>query len=184
MLCSCRAPVPRQRLAPQDALAPPCPAASCPPEAAAAAATAAPVVPPYAPAPLPYQVTGDWAAPGIALPWPEDEYVRDGGDDGAPVTVAPDWTVYGLELEDTVAHYDTADGRTLVEPSNKVSVYAPCFGAVRVVTRLAANEQAEPVIGIEQPVRVVRHEETLIPASSLQREQAERQAGARSPACI
>jgi uncharacterized repeat protein (TIGR01451 family) len=176
MFCSCRAGVRGPGSAPQAALSPPCPA---PEETMAVAAEAGPAMPQFAPTPLPYQVTGTWAPPGIALPWPEDEYVRDGGDDGSPVAVAPDWTVYGLELEDTVAHYDTTDGRTLVEPSNKVSVYAPCFGAVRTVTRLAANEQAEPVVGFDVPIRIGRHDETLIPASSLQRVQAERQAGAK-----
>jgi uncharacterized repeat protein (TIGR01451 family) len=142
-----------------------------------AVAETGPAVPQFVPAPLPYEVTGSWAPPGIALPWPEDEYVRDGGDDGAPVIVSPEWQVYNLELEDTVAHYDAEDGRTFVEPSNKVSVYAPCFGAVRTVTRLAGNEQAQPVLGVDGPMRVARHDETLIPASSLQRVQAERQAG-------
>jgi uncharacterized repeat protein (TIGR01451 family) len=136
-------------------------------------------MPMLVPGPLPYQVTGPWSPPGIALPWPEDEYLRDGGDDGAAVAVSPDWTVYGLDLEDTIAHYDTVDGRTLIEASNKVTVYAPCFGAVRTVTRLAGNEQAEPPAEADLRQQVVRQDETIIPASSLQRVQLERATGAK-----
>jgi uncharacterized repeat protein (TIGR01451 family) len=172
--CSCRANLANQGLAPQAMTTPPCPS---PEETTAAIAEAGPAMPQLAPIPLPYQVTGAWAPPGIALPWPEDEYVRDGGDDGAPVMVAPDWNVYGLGLEDTIAHFDTTDGRTMIEASNKVTIYAPCFGAVRTVTRLAGNEQAQPVLGVDTPIRVVRHDESLMPVSSLQRVQADRQAG-------
>lgn len=179
-LCSCRTNLHGSGLAPVAA-APPCPAPAddCP--CCAPAAPMSPAVPQFAPAPLPYEVTGDWAPPGIARPWPEDEYVRDGGDDGSPVAVSPDWQVYGLELEDTVAHFDTTDGRTLIEASNKVNVYAPCFGAVRTVARIAGSEQTEPIAGVDLPVRVVKHEEALVPASSLQRQQAERQAGLKAP---
>ncbi len=174
--CSCRTNLNSQGLAP-TATMPPCPAgADCIP----AVADAGPAMPQFAPPPLPYEVTGSWAPPGIALPWPEDEYVRDGGDDGAPVMVSPEWQVYNLELEDTVAHFDTADGRTLIEASNKVSVYAPCFGAVRTVARIAGNEQTQPVLGVDNPMRLARNDETLIPASSLQRVQAERQAGLKA----
>ncbi|HVU86885.1 MAG TPA: hypothetical protein VHD36_06165 [Pirellulales bacterium] len=180
-LCSCRAPLHPSGLAPAAAT-PPCPAGEeCMPAVAQVAPVMAPMMPGFAPTPLPYEVQGSWAPPGIALPWPEDEYVRDGGDDGPPVLVSPDWQVYNLEMEDTVAHYDTEDGRTLVEPSNKVNVYAPCFGAVRTVTRLAGNEQTQPPLGVDTPIRIARNDETLIPASSLQRVQAERQAGMRVP---
>ena len=116
-------------LAPQAAMSPPLPCRRRCTRAVAEAAVS-PAMPQFAPAPLPYQVTGAWAPPGIALPWPEDEYVRDGGDDGSPVTVSPDWTVYGLELEDTVAHFDTTDGRTMIEPRTRSAfthpASAPC----------------------------------------------------------
>ena len=62
---------------------------------------------------------------------PPDEYICDGGDDGLPVGVRADWRVDGLEQEDTVAHYDTLDGRVVVQPSNRVCIYAPRFAAVR-----------------------------------------------------
>lgn len=137
------------------------------------------MVPPGPPplAPMPYQVTGTWRPPGLALPWPEDEYLEDGGDNGPPVLVAPDWKVYGLELEDTIIHFDTEDGRTMVEASNVVELYAPRFGAVRMITRLAENEQATPLGAYDVPVKLGLYDEFDTPISSLQREQAIRQDG-------
>ncbi|MBI2825703.1 MAG: DUF11 domain-containing protein [Planctomycetia bacterium] len=178
VLCSCRAPIARHGLAPPSAMA----EAPCPPAdiGAAAVADAGPALMMPAPPPLPYQVTGTWKPPGIGDPWPEDEYLEDGGDHGVPVAVAPDWRVYGLELEDTIVHADTLDGRTLVEPSNVVELYAPRFGSVRMITRLAANDQAEPVAGFDQPMRVVKHDEVIIPTTSLQNLQPERQGGLKA----
>lgn len=49
--------------------------------------------------------------------------------------------LYGLEPEDTILHFDTLDGRTLVEPSNRVYVYAPRFAAVRHVTGVHENDR-------------------------------------------
>jgi uncharacterized repeat protein (TIGR01451 family) len=69
------------------------------------------------------------------------EYLADGGDGIAKTRVEKDWTVKNLETEDTVAHFDTLDGRTLVEPSNRVLLYAPRFGAVRKIEGLLNNTQ-------------------------------------------
>ncbi|MEM7455081.1 MAG: hypothetical protein AAF456_12090 [Planctomycetota bacterium] len=63
-----------------------------------------------------------------------DELIYDGYDRGRPVMVDQDWTVYGLDTEDTVGHFDTLDGRRLVSPSNRVAIYAPRFGTVRQVS--------------------------------------------------
>ena len=37
--------------------------------------------------PLPLMATGPWSPPGIRQPWPEDEYLRDGGDARLPAKV-------------------------------------------------------------------------------------------------
>jgi uncharacterized repeat protein (TIGR01451 family) len=129
--------------------------------------------------PLPYQVHGEWSPPGIATPWPPEEYLCDGGDKGSPVAVSPNWEVYGLGMEDTVAHYDALDGRTMVEPSNKVCIYAPRFGAVRVVSRIAENENIDQAGGVEVPRQLVNAERVAIPASSLQRYQARGDVGTK-----
>ena len=51
--------------------------------------------------------------------------------------------ILGLKMEDTVAHFDTLDGRTVVEPSNEVCLYSPRFGAVRQVVSLVADEERQ-----------------------------------------
>jgi uncharacterized repeat protein (TIGR01451 family) len=136
--------------------------------------------PPCGP-PLPYQAHGTWKPPGISCPWPPEEYLCDGGDDGSPVAVSPNWEIYGLGLEDTVAHYDSLDGRTLVEPSNKVCVYAPRFGAVRVVTRIAENENIDQARGVGLQQQLVKAERVAVPTSSLQRYQARGHIGTKMP---
>ncbi len=103
-----------------------------------------------------------WAPPGIRRPWPLDEYLCDGGDRDAPVFVRHDFQVKGLDLEDTVAHFDTLDGRTIVEPSNRVCVYAPRFASVRKVRALVATEQHERVDNYERRVLPVVGEEVQI----------------------
>lgn len=74
------------------------------------------------------------------VPW-QKEYLVDGGDGIAQTSIEEDWTVRNLETEDTVAHFDTLDGRTLVEPSNRVFLYAPRFGAIRKIEGVLNNTQ-------------------------------------------
>lgn len=116
--------------------------------------------------------TGAWRPPGIAGVWPEDEYLHDGGDTGPHVYVDEDWEVYNLEMEDTVAHFDTLDGRRLVEPSNRVDLYAPRFGAVRSVSAPLLNEQVTALEGVERPTGPERVEDLQFAASSKQQQQA------------
>src|SRR5437773_308007 len=75
------------------------------------------------------------------LPGPSDEYLCDGGDFGTPAGVTTDRKIAGLEPEDAISHYDTADGRVLVTPSNRVCIYAPRFAAVRRVVEVASHQQ-------------------------------------------
>ena len=77
--------------------------------------------------PMPMNNMGPWRPPGIECPWPYDEYIFDGGDNDGQVRVRDDWSLLGLDPEDTVAHYDTLDGRTIVKPTHRVCIYAPPF---------------------------------------------------------
>ena len=56
---------------------------------------------------MPYTPRGPWAPPGIRQPWPADEYLRDGGDEGVPAMVSGRHELGGVEPEDTVAVYQT-----------------------------------------------------------------------------
>ncbi len=105
--------------------------------------------------PMPYAPQGPWSPDGIAKPWPADEYLRDGGDRNRPAGVNQKTReVLGLGMEDTVAHYETADGRTLVEPSNEVHIYSPRFGAVRQVVGLNAYEEKQQLGGVHKPQKL------------------------------
>ncbi|MGA2619250.1 MAG: DUF11 domain-containing protein [Thermoguttaceae bacterium] len=101
--------------------------------------------------PLPYTPIGPWQPPGIASPWPPDEFIVDGGNAGPPIRVTRQGEVRGLQMEDTVAHFNTLDGRTLVEPSNTVYLYAPRFGAVRQVINAKVDQQRDRAAGVYKP---------------------------------
>jgi uncharacterized repeat protein (TIGR01451 family) len=147
---------------------------------------AGPQVPPAAPpgwelgVPIPYTPSGPWAPPGIAKPWPQDEYLADGGDKGIQVAVGDNRQVRGLEMEDTVACFDTLDGRTVVEPSNQVFLYSPRFGAVRQVTGARENDQMIASSGMHQPIRLVSTGEVAMPGSAKQNVETVRQIGEKS----
>ena len=78
-----------------------------------------------------------------------DEYICDGGDAVGEVQVLPDWSLRGLDPEDTVGHFDTVDNKVEVEASNRVCIYAPRFAAVRKVTSPFQNEKYDQAL-IEQ----------------------------------
>jgi uncharacterized repeat protein (TIGR01451 family) len=91
--------------------------------------------------------------------------------------VRRDWTLRGLDLEDTVAHYDTLDGRTIVEPSNRVCIYAPRFAAVRTVKGLDANLQYQGLVLSEDRAAPRQSNETLLAGTKLQQQQLQGQLG-------
>ncbi len=117
--------------------------------------------------PIPQGIVTPWKPPGIAGPWPEDEYLWDGGEH-YPIVVTSDLEVKGLELEDTIVHYDTIDGRTVVEPTNRVVIYSPRFGAVRQVTAALASHKPEGLVQIDQPVSPALEEEEQMAGTALQ----------------
>ncbi len=97
---------------------------------------------------------GGWRPPGIRCPWPEDEYLCDGGDKIPSVKVRDDWSVKGLQLEDTVVHFDTLNGETHVEPSNRVCIYAPRFASVRKVYGAIQYDHLDRIARVDQPIPV------------------------------
>ena len=71
-----------------------------------------------------------------------EEYVCDGGDSGLRAEVDGKWNIKGLEVEDTIAHFDTLSGDVEIVSSNKACVYAPRFAAVRQVRNVLVSEQS------------------------------------------
>jgi len=99
---------------------------------------------------------------------PLDEYLCDGGDCGQEVGVRRDWTIEGLNQEDTVAHYDTVGGCVLVAPSNRVCIYAPRFAAVRRVVNASESLQRELINVLEDDMVLGVADARDEPATSLQ----------------
>jgi uncharacterized repeat protein (TIGR01451 family) len=82
-------------------------------------------------------------------------------------------------MEDTIAHFDTLDGRTLVKPSNKVCIYAPRFGSVRSVLGADGFEGKESLVRHDIPTRIAIEEEMLLANTTLQQTQTDRAVGSK-----
>jgi len=134
--------------------------------------------------PLPYSPQGPWSPPGIRQPWPEDEYLRDGGDEGRPAGPGKEHEILGVGMEDTVAAYETLDHRTLVEPSNEVYIYSPRFGAVRQVVGLMANEERQRAGGVHKPLQPDAPTTTQLVGNAKQNVQLDDQISARPAAAL
>jgi uncharacterized repeat protein (TIGR01451 family) len=93
---------------------------------------------------------------------PYDEYICDGGDNAPGVEVRRDWSVHGLDQEDTIVHFDTLKGDTEWTASNKVCLYAPRFGAVRQVTGMVVNDQADRLADARKGIPLVTDQELKI----------------------
>lgn len=74
-----------------------------------------------------------------------DEYIVSGGDANGQVVAREDWSIENLESEDSVAHFDTIDGRILIEPTNRVFLYSPRFGAVRQIVGPIEGDHREGI---------------------------------------
>ncbi len=125
--------------------------------------------------------THPWAPPGIPHPWPADEWVIDGGDRARKVNVAQDWSVHGLDEEDTVVHFDTLDGDLIVQPSNRVAVYAPRFAAVRRVDGIVQNEYTYGMLSNHQVQELERQRGTNIDLGLTQQLQPKRHSVLNTP---
>ena len=111
-----------------------------------------------------------WAPDGIALPWPHDEYICDGGDLNEDANIKKDQSVVGVDQEDTIAHFKTLDGRKEITHSNKVCIYAPRFAAVRHMTVPITTEVHERMAGIEKTDKLNLHNLKQGPTTAIQPE--------------
>lgn len=125
----------------------------------------APAVEPWCPDGVP---CGGWRPPGLTCPWPEDEYLCDGDDKIPSVRVREDWSLDGLQLEDTIVHYDTLDGETFVEPSNRVCIYAPRFASVRKVYGVVQYDHLDRIARVDNPVPIEGLDDVQKPTTSIQ----------------
>jgi uncharacterized repeat protein (TIGR01451 family) len=118
--------------------------------------------------PIPLVNVPPWVPPGISGPWPQDEYLEDGGDRDVPANLGDAGDVHGLELEDTVAVYETIDGEKRIKPSNRVCLYAPRFAAVRQVTTLVENLQNDQLTAVRMPLAPHLNQEDRLATTAVQ----------------
>jgi uncharacterized repeat protein (TIGR01451 family) len=102
-----------------------------------------------------------------------DEYIASGSDTDRPVYVEG-WTVHNFSPGSTIAHFDTLDGRVHVEPSNRLHIYAPRFGAIRKVEGLL-NEGQITALMESRDQQILRQNKNI-----LQTGFAEHESGTRS----
>ncbi|MEC9094091.1 MAG: hypothetical protein VX438_15385, partial [Planctomycetota bacterium] len=82
-----------------------------------------------------------WSSDGS--PWPQDEYLFDGGDKNRKAKIGPDFSIKGLDIEDTIIHFDTLDGERRVTETNRVPIYSPRFASVQKKYGLIVSHQTE-----------------------------------------
>jgi len=112
------------------------------------------------------------------------EYLFDGGDRKLQVKVGDDWKVKGLDMEDTVGHFDTIDGERVVVPSNRVEIYAPRFASVGKVGNMTSANSFEK-IGKVDDTRITFQSGTFdIAASSKQNVAPVRSLGSKSASAL
>jgi len=99
-----------------------------------------------------------WNPPGISPPWPQDELLADGGD-LPPFAGIQGETLGGINPEDAVAQFTSEDGKTQVQPFNRVFIYSPRFASVRQVVGVRQGEQAERVGGVYSPTQLAQSAE-------------------------
>lgn len=86
-----------------------------------------------------------------------DEYLCDGGDQGRPTSVGKDGTIV-LQFEETVGTFLDDDAARHVEPSTRVCVYAPSFGAVRTISQPILDHTYDSVSGVKDQLAAVGYE--------------------------
>jgi uncharacterized repeat protein (TIGR01451 family) len=96
------------------------------------------------------------------------EYIFDGGDQQPTVMINQDWTTDGVDPTDTVVYYETVTGELCVQPSNRVPIYAPRFGAVRQVSGAELAEQAVGPNRILAPVAPGRLDDAELAGAVMQ----------------
>lgn len=128
----------------------------------------------------PASVADEWAPAGASSCSPSgagcggvpyrspDEYLCDGGDVKAEVKVLKNFDVRNIDMTDTVGHFDTLDGRRMVEKSNRVCIYAPRFAAVRRIDRPFAQEALKTASQYNRDLRLNSQEHHALVGSMLQ----------------
>jgi|GEM_PF-1838203 uncharacterized repeat protein (TIGR01451 family) len=112
--------------------------------------------------------------------WPADEYLLQGGDREQHVNVGRDWSVDNLDSEDAVVHYHTLEGELVIQPTNRIPIYAPRFGSVRRMDGMIQLKAQEKLAGYDRPTGLIQSDRTTGTHDLLQQEQLQHNLVARS----
>jgi uncharacterized repeat protein (TIGR01451 family) len=127
-----------------------------------------------------YFRSGPWNQYGID----PQAFLCDGGDASPRARVQANASLGGIGMEDTVVKYKTDRGEVEIQPSNRVCIYAPRFGAVRQLSRAVIDERTVAAGGVilpEGPVGIDRKQ----PSSAVTAQHsAERNVAARGPDAV
>lgn len=96
------------------------------------------------------------------------EYIFDGGDQQPAVVIKEDWSTAGVDPTDTVVYYETLAGSVCVQPTNRVPIYAPRFGAVRQVSGLQLAMRAQGTQRVLAPIGAERFDEKSLAGTVVQ----------------
>jgi uncharacterized repeat protein (TIGR01451 family) len=100
-----------------------------------------------------------------------DEFLFDGGDRNYPYHYEGRVRA-GLDSEDAVIEYMDHRGRPYVKPTNRVAIYAPRFGAVRMVTGPETDQSIDKAVGAMAMTPGVGLENRVASIDHTQRDQA------------
>ncbi len=122
----------------------------------------------------------NWRPPGIPGPWPADEYLLQGGDREQTVNVGKDWSIDNLDSEDAIVHYHTLEGKLVVQPTNRLPIYAPRFGSVRRMDGIDQLEIQKKLASADWPTKLDYRNSSRIPGGVLQQLQPQHNLAMRS----
>ena len=97
-----------------------------------------------------------------------DEYICDGCDRTPQVRVDENWKVSGLGIEDTIGHFDTLQGETIVVPSNRVCVYSPRFACVRKIFNFGHSNSSIALASFKEKKNLTQTSGRDVSSTSLQ----------------
>lgn len=130
----------------------------------------APQVMDYAKLEVPPTGDGSRKSP-IGEPWPLDEYLFDGGDKNRKTIVGADFSLRGVDIEDTIVHFDTLDGQRNVAATNRVPIYSPRFAAIQKSYGLIITHQNEQFMGVGNQEGLVKRKRLDFVGTSMQQVQ-------------
>ena len=116
--------------------------------------------------------TGDGSRVAVdGKPWPTDEYIFDGGDKNRKAEIGSDFSVKGVDIEDTIVHFDTLDGKRKIEETNRVPIYSPRFAAIQKKYGISVAHQNEQFADVANEEGMLKGRSQDIPSINTQQYQ-------------